>query len=363
MEERMFKTILVKRTLENSAPSQLEFGELAFSDGSDRLHVGKADGSILSGYLSPWPATALELIIDGAVTGYAAPLQHGHADYAAAAHSHADYAAAAHSHADYAAIGHSHADYAAAAHSHADYAAAAHSHADYAAIGHSHADYAAAAHSHADYAAAAHSHADYAAAAHSHADYAAAAHSHADYAAIGHSHSVEQVDGLSGSLGNLNFTEPIFATYRTGHRGDHGVFYSLDTDGRCRNLAWNDSYFSLIVDNAAFGITPFLSDRSLKENIIYLSEKTALLNHQKCLDRVCDIPLVEFDWKPGIMGTGHQHVGVIAQDLSGILPGWVNTLPDGKLQVNETQIIPYLIGAIQELSAKLQSLEPVNDEF
>jgi hypothetical protein len=333
MEERMFKTILVKRTLENSAPSQLEFGELAFSDGSDRLHVGKADGSILSGYLSPWPATALELIIDGAVTGYAAPLQHGHADYAAAAHSHADYAAAAHSHADYAAIGHSHADYAAAAHSHADYAAAAHSHADYAA------------------------------AAHSHADYAAAAHSHADYAAIGHSHSVEQVDGLSGSLGNLNFTEPIFATYRTGHRGDHGVFYSLDTDGRCRNLAWNDSYFSLIVDNAAFGITPFLSDRSLKENIIYLSEKTALLNHQKCLDRVCDIPLVEFDWKPGIMGTGHQHVGVIAQDLSGILPGWVNTLPDGKLQVNETQIIPYLIGAIQELSAKLQSLEPVNDEF
>lgn len=44
---------LVKRTRTGNAPAELSFGELAFSDGDDRLHIGKADESIASGHLVP----------------------------------------------------------------------------------------------------------------------------------------------------------------------------------------------------------------------------------------------------------------------------------------------------------------------
>jgi hypothetical protein len=74
----MAKTILIKRSRSQFPPEQLQFGELAFADESDRLFIGKADGSILSGYLSERSPAEWEAAIDEAIAHYAAPVDHRH---------------------------------------------------------------------------------------------------------------------------------------------------------------------------------------------------------------------------------------------------------------------------------------------
>jgi hypothetical protein len=74
----MAKTILIKRSRSQFPPEQLQFGELAFADESDRLFIGKADGSIVSGYLSERTTEEWENAIQTAIQTYAAPLEHTH---------------------------------------------------------------------------------------------------------------------------------------------------------------------------------------------------------------------------------------------------------------------------------------------
>jgi len=99
-------------------------------------------------------------------------------------------------------------------------------------------------------------------------------------------------------------------------------------------------------------ITAFYSsDIRLKENITPI---------QNALEKVNQISGNTYDWKEGYDEV-HSHkgndVGVIAQEIENILPQIVTNRDNGYKAVQYEKIIPLLIEAIKELSAKINSLE------
>ena len=94
------------------------------------------------------------------------------------------------------------------------------------------------------------------------------------------------------------------------------------------------------------------SDINLKDNI------TPIPN---ALDKINAISGNTFTWKAS---TGYdyldnnQDIGVIAQEVEALgLPGIINTRPDGVKAVRYERLIPVLIQAVKELSAKVTALE------
>ena len=99
-------------------------------------------------------------------------------------------------------------------------------------------------------------------------------------------------------------------------------------------------------------ITAFYSsDIRLKENIQPI---------QNALEKVESISGNTYDWKEGYEEI-HSHkgndVGVIAQEIEEILPQIVTNRDNGYKAVQYEKIIPLLIEAIKELSAKIKRLE------
>ena len=99
-------------------------------------------------------------------------------------------------------------------------------------------------------------------------------------------------------------------------------------------------------------ITAFYSsDIRLKENIQPI---------QNALEKVESISGNTYDWKAGYEEI-HSHkgndVGVIAQEIEEILPQIVTNRDNGYKAVQYEKIVPLLIEAIKELSAKIKELE------
>ena len=95
----------------------------------------------------------------------------------------------------------------------------------------------------------------------------------------------------------------------------------------------------------------FSSDIRLKENIVPIAN---------ALEKVNQISGNTYDWKEGFE-TIHSHkgtdVGVIAQEIEEVLPQAVVDRETGYKAVNYEKIVPLLIEAIKQLSAKIDSLE------
>ena len=107
----------------------------------------------------------------------------------------------------------------------------------------------------------------------------------------------------------------------------------------------NDGNLNVTGDIAAF-FSP--SDKNLKDNISPIT---------KALDKVKSISGNTFDWKEESDNEGLD-TGVIAQEIESLgLPGIVRTKDDGYKSVQYHKIIPLLIEAIKELSAKVDTLE------
>lgn len=95
-------------------------------------------------------------------------------------------------------------------------------------------------------------------------------------------------------------------------------------------------------------ITAFwTSDERLKDNITPIDDPLA---------KVLSISGNTFDWNEKSNKSGHD-VGVIAQEIEKILPEAVTTRDNGYLAVDYHKVVPLLIEAIKELSAKVETLE------
>jgi hypothetical protein len=91
----------------------------------------------------------------------------------------------------------------------------------------------------------------------------------------------------------------------------------------------------------------YTSDQRLKENIKPIEDPLA---------KVLSISGNNFDWVQG-SGKEGSDVGVIAQELLEVLPEAVTTRETGYLAVRYEKIIPLLIEAIKDLSAKVEDLQ------
>ena len=97
-------------------------------------------------------------------------------------------------------------------------------------------------------------------------------------------------------------------------------------------------------------ITAFSSsDQNLKENITIIPN---------ALDKVKALTGNTFTWKPvNASVSGEADTGVIAQEVEALgLPGITTTRDNGVKAVNYEKLIPILIQAIKELSAKVDAL-------
>ena len=117
-----------------------------------------------------------------------------------------------------------------------------------------------------------------------------------------------------------------------------GVNSTLDID--C-NLFVNDQLY-VAEDIIAFA-TYHSSDINLKKDINTLTN---------CCDIVSNLNPVEFKW----IKDHKDSVGFIAQEVEQVIPSIVNTQDKYKV-LEETKIIAYLVGAIQELDKELKELE------
>ena len=95
----------------------------------------------------------------------------------------------------------------------------------------------------------------------------------------------------------------------------------------------------------------YSSDERLKENITPI---------ENAVDKINQIGGYNYDWKEGFE-TIHSHkgydLGVIAQEVQSVLPEVVTERETGYLAVDYVKLVPVLIEAIKELSAKIDRLE------
>ena len=76
------------------------------------------------------------------------------------------------------------------------------------------------------------------------------------------------------------------------------------------------------------------------------------------MDKVISISGNTFTWKEGHPTQSGDDTGVVAQQVEALgLPGVVRTKDDGFKSVQYHKLVPLLIEAVKELSAKVDNLE------
>ena len=78
-------------------------------------------------------------------------------------------------------------------------------------------------------------------------------------------------------------------------------------------------------------------------------------NIENAVDKLKTLRAINYSWKSD--ETKKENLGLIAQDVEKAFPQVVDTIKDGYLGVRYTELIPVLVKAIQELSAKVTALE------
>ena len=103
-------------------------------------------------------------------------------------------------------------------------------------------------------------------------------------------------------------------------------------------------------------IDNFSSDSILKEDILKINT---------AMDKVDSLSGYEFTWNDliGDERAGTKDYGVIAQEIENVLPHAVNINSRGYKTVNYNSLIPLLIEAVKELSARVKELENPEEEI
>ena len=103
-------------------------------------------------------------------------------------------------------------------------------------------------------------------------------------------------------------------------------------------------------------IANFSSDQILKEDILKINT---------AIDKVDSLSGYEFTWNDliGDERAGTKDYGVIAQEIENVLPHAVNINSRGYKTVNYNSLIPLLIEAVKELSARVKELENPEEEI
>ena len=140
----------------------------------------------------------------------------------------------------------------------------------------------------------------------------------------------------------------------------NGGVWNLPVASGCNKFrfVWNvlsSSYVEIQTLFGAYGITAWSSDRRKKKNIVSSGISG--------IDEIMKIPHFSYDW---IDKAYHVDCGYVAQDMEEINKNYVLKIPqnddNGKFtgysyQIDETNIIPVITKALQELIARVSELE------
>jgi len=168
-------------------------------------------------------------------------------------------------------------------------------------------------------------------------------------------------DNGTGGLVLQSASSPI--ELRAISQPDNEVMLKASPGGSVEIYHDGTKAFETIVDGSAKGvkITGFLdvtqditafwtsSDKNLKDNISPIT---------KALDKVKSLSGNTFNWNENSRDEGKADVGVIAQEVDALgLPGIIQDKENGFKSVQYHKLVPVLIEAVKELSAKVEKLE------
>lgn len=176
-------------------------------------------------------------------------------------------------------------------------------------------------------------------------NYAPLNHTHSNYAATNHNHKVARWHTGAGRN---------HLRVRKNSNTTAGEVPVLDTPGNIKYMHWNGSNLGVQVDVSWLYWTVFFSDKNLKENITVIDSPELW---DGALSAMTNIPLVSFDWKKEALQSGHERIGLIAQDLEAINPELVTTGADGLKYINEYKALMYLVACIKSLARRVEALE------
>ena len=140
--------------------------------------------------------------------------------------------------------------------------------------------------------------------------------------------------------------------YFTINNSQAMLFYSTNRNNR---MEWQPDGNIALVRNSAVVWTvngSLTSDARLKTDIKPLEGSS--------LEKVKQLTAKTYLWKDDLMGKGDtREIGFIAQDVVKVVPEVVSKMSSGAdtLGVAYTQLVPVLVEAVKELSAKVESLE------
>ena len=93
----------------------------------------------------------------------------------------------------------------------------------------------------------------------------------------------------------------------------------------------------------------WVSDARLKENVV---------NNTDAFDKLKQLRVVNYTWKPsaGMNDGGAVHTGFIAQEVAAVIPD-AGGVTNGTYLVSLEKLVPYLVKAVQDLSAEVDDLK------
>ena len=148
--------------------------------------------------------------------------------------------------------------------------------------------------------------------------------------------------GSGGTALRLNNGGDI-VLYNAANTGLTTIFCDTNNELRTTGNVYIDGALNVVGDITAF----VTSDQRLKDNITPIDDPLA---------KVLSISGNTYTWNEKSGKEGND-VGVIAQEVLEVLPEAVVTRDNGYLAVDYHKIVPLLVEAIKELSAKVENLE------
>jgi hypothetical protein len=133
------------------------------------------------------------------------------------------------------------------------------------------------------------------------------------------------------------------ALFNAGNTGSASLFCDTNSELKTNGNVLIGGALNVVGDITAF----FTSDQRLKDNITPIPD---------ALSKVLSISGNTFDWNEKSEKEGND-VGVIAQEVLEVLPEAVTTRENGYLAVRYEKIVPLLIEAIKDLTAKVEDLQ------
>jgi len=155
-------------------------------------------------------------------------------------------------------------------------------------------------------------------------------------------------EGDFSSVGGIGFGMSVASTTGTGEDHYYISFQTATTTQR------GYIYYNNGAGQVQLSAT---SDARLKENIV---------DAPNALPVLAQVKVRQYDWKD----TRNTNIGFVAQELYEVIPRAVavgKDTEDGEIQmawgVDNSTLVPYLVKAIQELNAKVETLEAQNAAF